>query len=827
VFRRKFTIPANWLGKRIWLGFGGVTAQSRVWLDGKLVPELGHSVAATGVQADLTDRLPPGEHVLTVYAGFPGVEVAKGRQDAGVGMRQNSLYCGFRAIWRGVEAVAVDPLHLAGLRIAGDPAAKSFSVTAQLSQAAPAGCALTVRVASCDAKTVHGQGRKPVTQGADSAAMAVAVPGLGTWSHRSPELAVLTVSIERDGQVVDTLIERSGLRSIAVRLSDDRQKVTQILVNGSPVFLPGDMVHTHWPGTISPSTNRDDMRRRLRGYRDAGFTFLRLHTHVGHPEMLDVCDELGLYVQSETTSVRHRTKPGDYPGESLGQQVWREAIERDRNHPSLIIMSFDNESSPFLNSKEAPNAVGLVLREGLAECMRQAYALDGWRLYSTSSRPNNVMLGPDTIGPNLPIKHEDGKWSSYPDPRWLAKHPDLIDSWHVAWVGARLEKAGLKDRWSAFGANSAALQARCVALGYQEKRLNSGYAGMEHCTVRESGSYYWGVLDDNFVPKAPSPFSDEIRATVADTAILLPTPSCAQRAVRSGAALGFAPAISHFGAEDLAGLRLELTVSGKPAAQWNDIAAGRGTVARLKAQTWTAPVVEQPVRLPLRAELRRDDTMIASQTWRLWVFPPARATKVKLNDTVGNGAHEATRKTLAGLAGGGQRTVLVTISPTAATEAITSGGRVILLAGKPKKNAEPETLPGCASDWVAARYNHPHHFTVIDPHPILAGLPHDGWAEECFYSAAGTGSLFGHTWEFTPSYGAGWSVRLDALPELTPVIATVPGQTELKPGLGTWLAVKEHKSGGRLVLCTLTLAQDDPLGAWLAGRILEWVWATP
>jgi hypothetical protein len=54
------------------------------------------------------------------------------------------------------------------------------------------------------------------------------------------------------------------------------------------------------------------------------------------------------------------------------------------------------------------------------------------------------------------------------------------------------------------------------------------------------------------------------------------------------------------------------------------------------------------------------------------------------------------------------------------------------------------------------------------------------------------------------------------------VIATVPGQVEWNPVMGAWLAVKEHKSG-RLVMNTLDLATDDPLGAWLAGRILQWL----
>lgn len=72
-------------------------------------------------------------------------------------------------------------------------------------------------------------------------------------------------------------------------------------------------------------------------------------------------------------------------------------------------------------------------------------------------------------------------------------------------------------------------------------------------------------------------------------------------------------------------------------------------------------------------------------------------------------------------------------------------------------------------------------------------------------------------------YGRGWSARIDVLPDLAAVITTVPAPTEFAPKMGTWLAVKEHKSGGRLVLCTLDLIEDDPLGAWLAGRILGWL----
>jgi hypothetical protein len=109
---------------------------------------------------------------------------------------------------------------------------------------------------------------------------------------------------------------------------------------------------------------------------------------------------------------------------------------------------------------------------------------------------------------------------------------------------------------------------------------------------------------------------------------------------------------------------------------------------------------------------------------------------------------------------------------------------------------------------------------VIEPHPILEGLRHEGWAEECFWTAARTRGI-GHTPR--APFGRGWSARIDTLAGLKPVIATVPGQIESHPCLGAWLAVKQHPSGGRLVMCTLDLAENDPLGAWLAGRILAWL----
>jgi hypothetical protein len=242
----------------------------------------------------------------------------------------------------------------------------------------------------------------------------------------------------------------------------------------------------------------------------------------------------------------------------------------------------------------------------------------------------------------------------------------------------------------------------------------------------------------------------------------------------------------------------------------------------------------------VKAGLRVGVQEIARQDWRCWVFPRPVKTPLALGVQMKEQAqfHAQTIQTVQGLAAGGQTKVLVTDDAAKADAEIASSGHALLLLGPSKAKQGKEVKfadgdrekahpyrnylgqPGCPSDWAPGRPIHGHHFTVIEPHPILQGLPQDGWAEECFWNAARTKVLGSPP---RSPFGAGWSARSDTLPGLKPVIATVPGQIECSPILGAWLAVKQHQSGGRLVMCTLDLAAGDPLGAWLAGRILEWL----
>jgi hypothetical protein len=497
-FRRRFSIPAEWAGKRIILGLGGVTGSSKVWLDMKPVPELNNPISAVGIQADLTERLTPGEHTLTVFGGPRKAGEAYVVGDIGIpnaGMQMISRLWRFRGLWRGVEPVAVDPLHLLDFHIVGNLEAKTFRVKCRLSQPAPGGCSLSLRAKSSDGKRLLGEIKADVAAGGRTAEGTVAVPELGPWSHRNPELAVIEVAIARDGATVDTLIERTGLRSLALR-NPTEDKADGILLNGIPTFFAGEMHTCRSPDTISPFIDRAALRKRFQAFKDAGFRYLRMHTTVAHPEMLDTCDELGLYLQTETITIRHGGehmkgggwKDGDDPLRNLGVCVWRDTLLRDRNHPSLISVSMTNEGS----GRQEKN--GNLLLKKYEYCARMAYGLDGTRFY-VDSTPGYVLYPRETVGPHFPIEHEPGRWASYPDPALLAAHPDLKDTWHIAWVGARLEKAGLASWWPRFAASSQKLQARYVAAQYQARRSrNPNYCGGEHSTTSRRKCRRVGLL---------------------------------------------------------------------------------------------------------------------------------------------------------------------------------------------------------------------------------------------------------------------------------------------------------------------------------------------
>ncbi len=168
------------------------------------------------------------------------------------------------------------------------------------------------------------------------------------WTPETPRLYTLTVST-----AAETLTLRIGFRT--VRITDGL-----ITANGVPVRFRGMNRHDHDPRT-GRTVTVDAIRADLVLMKQHNINAVRTSHYPPRPELLDLCDELGLWVIDETDLETHgfhfvqwRRNPSDDP-------MWRDAIidrterlvERDRNHPSVILWSLGNESSGGRNLLEA------------------------------------------------------------------------------------------------------------------------------------------------------------------------------------------------------------------------------------------------------------------------------------------------------------------------------------------------------------------------------------------------------------------------------------------------------------------------------------------
>ncbi len=165
------------------------------------------------------------------------------------------------------------------------------------------------------------------------------------WSAESPSLYKVVVTLQdQNGRVVESTATRVGFRSVVVR---DRQ----LLVNGKRVMIHGVNRHDHHE-TKGKALDRETMRLDALTMKRFNFNAVRCSHYPNDPYWLDVCDELGLYVIDEANLEAHAYY------HTLGHEpAWAAAfldravrmVERDKNHPSIILWSLGNETGSGAN----------------------------------------------------------------------------------------------------------------------------------------------------------------------------------------------------------------------------------------------------------------------------------------------------------------------------------------------------------------------------------------------------------------------------------------------------------------------------------------------
>ena len=189
----------------------------------------------------------------------------------------------------------------------------------------------------------------------------IAIPDVKLWDENHPNLYTLKVKLGNDEAMV-----RFGVRQIEKRSEG-------LFVNGEKVLLKGGCLH-HDNGLLGSATYYKSEYRRVRKLKEAGFNAIRSAHNPTSEAMLKACDELGMYVMDETWDMwfNHKSRHdyATYWEENHLDDI-RKLVERDYNHPSVILYSIGNEVS------EPGTARGL---EDTKEMVELFHRLDDTRL---------------------------------------------------------------------------------------------------------------------------------------------------------------------------------------------------------------------------------------------------------------------------------------------------------------------------------------------------------------------------------------------------------------------------------------------------------------
>jgi hypothetical protein len=690
-YRRTFEVDGDLDGGDLRLRFGAVDYWCEVFLNGTHVAEHegGYSPFEVGLRDALVDgrneisirvfdpvqtavvheRWPDFERQLRAARSgppFAAAHVPHGKQD---------WYVNTGGIWQDVTLTPRPAAWIDGLHVTPDLDQARVDVDVRMAgdstRLAGAELRLEVRV---DGITVAGSD-VALTLGERSYTSSIGIPDARAWTLDAPFLYDLVASLDLAGRRTRTMT-RFGMRSFGVRDG-------AFVLNGAPVYLVGALDQDFWPRTVATVPSRDRLRDQFRLAKRLGFNCLRCHIKAPDPAYLDLADEIGLLVWQELPSWRTYWSKGTLDPAQIEQptevrarveSMLDDLIDRDFNHPSLVIRTLVNEdwgtALPFSASDRAwiadlydrskrldPSRL-IVDNSACAAPWGTSFHvksdIDDYHLYATI--PDQAGTFDDTVA-DLALRplwtfspHGDaqrtedepivlsefGNWGLPTlaaigggldrEPEWFDVRP-----WGSGWgqepgspsgVAARFRDHGLTAMWADYDDFATATQShQAAALRFQVETLRrrSSIAGY---VITELSDTYWesnGLLDFERRPKAP----------IADIAsfnaqeVLIGTPD--QRSFASGAEAHIDLVICGYSGGVEAGSTVRWSVDDRERGRLAVTDGGAGSTVALGTINVQLPDVDALAYVPISITLVASDGTVRAATFVTVAVVPVAA----------------------------------------------------------------------------------------------------------------------------------------------------------------------------------------------------------
>jgi beta-galactosidase len=334
-----FTISNEWKGRRVYLHFESGLAAMYVWVNGQKV---GYSqVTKSPAEFDITPYIRQGKNTLAI----------EGYRWSDGSYLEDQDFWRLSGFDRGIYLYSTGQVRIHDFFAKGDLdntykngifsldlTLKNYTGENQKVQA-------EIKLLDKDGKQIFRQNQKNAVSGRDTQlrVSTTKIPNVNLWSSETPNLYTLIIHLkDYSGKIIESTSSKIGFRKVEIRNA-------QLLINGKSVLIRGVNLHEHNPYTGHVQTE-EMMRRDIALMKQNNINAVRTSHYPQSPLWYKLCDEYGLFLVDEANLESHGLGYG--PENVANFPEWKAAhldriirlVERDKNHPSVIVWSLGNEA---------------------------------------------------------------------------------------------------------------------------------------------------------------------------------------------------------------------------------------------------------------------------------------------------------------------------------------------------------------------------------------------------------------------------------------------------------------------------------------------------
>ena len=338
-YRRTFTVPSDWAGRPVFLTFDGVNSFFFLWINGQKVG-CGKD-SRTPVEFDITRYLQPGQNLLAIE-NF--------RWSDGSYLEDQDMWR-MSGIFRDVYLWSPPTRHVRDFEIRTDLDGRyenaQVSIKTKVINRGPASSDVTLKAELLDAagKPVVA----PVMKASIPAGQEVELEAISPvsrplkWTAETPNLYQLLLQLQDgSGKTLEVIPVKVGFRKVETREGN-------LLVNGQRIWIKGVNRHEFDPDRGQAIT-LEGMEKDILMMKRFNINTMRCSHYPNQPAWYDLCDRYGLYLIDEANIESHGmgfdektlARNPDWANAHMNRTI--RMVERDKNHPSIIIWSLGNEA---------------------------------------------------------------------------------------------------------------------------------------------------------------------------------------------------------------------------------------------------------------------------------------------------------------------------------------------------------------------------------------------------------------------------------------------------------------------------------------------------